>query len=195
MPQQLCVKLCEAEKCSLVGLVAPERQHGIPGARHYGRDWGHARCSLRSVAANDYGWSYLHDRVTIHNIRWLHHVSLHASSEWFGPFARQVVCSWWSPATRFCDHRAPWRAHCTSGGPLNVRHGPWELCDPCQLCCCGCESWFKAQEEQEEEELRLLLRSSRAYSFVTMPWDLRKCFANDLKYIELIHLEHSVQSE
>ena len=184
MPQQLCVKLLEAEKYNLVGLLAPDRQHGIPGARHYGRDWGHAGCSLRCVAANDYGWSYLHDRVTIHNIRWLYHVSLHASSEWFGPFARQVVCSWWSPATRFRDHHAPWRAHCTSGGPLNVRHGPWELCDPCQLCCCGCENWFKAQEEQEEEELRLLLRLSRACSFVTMPWDRRKCFANDLKYID-----------
>ena len=195
MPQQLCVKLLEAKKYNLVGLLAPDRQHGIPGARHYGRDWGHAGCSLRCVAANDYGWSYLHDRVTIHNIRWLYHVSLHASSEWFGPFARQVVCSWWSPATRFRDHHAPWRAHCTSGGPLNVRHGPWELCDPCQLCSCGCENWFKAQEEQEEEELRLLLRLSRACSFVTMPWDRRKCFANDLKYIELIHLENSVRSE
>ena len=38
------------------------------------------------VAANDNGWS-LHDRVTVHNLWWVLHVSLHAchaGSGWFG---------------------------------------------------------------------------------------------------------------
>ena len=105
-------------------------------------------------------------------------LAIHASCQWLGPFAGQVVCSRRGFATRLRGHSTSRRSHCAPRAPFHVRHGAWKLCDPCQLCCSSSENWWsrpevQEQEEQQEEELRLLLSSSEIVVEMT---------SNDLPY-------------